>query len=116
MSRSFWTPSFKPNLFQRYWIVAAALLLVLFLGDVSTTVVFTEVGLPESNPLLAPIAGSFIQQVLFKAPFAALLLIIGYYTGAVSERMAPGAGVFPAMVLVMMYSAPVVHNYVSLFA
>lgn len=45
-------------------------------GDVATTVWFTHLGLPEANPLLAPIAGDVAAQVAYKAPFA-LLLIAG---------------------------------------
>jgi len=48
-------------------------LLALLAADIATTVWFTRLGLPETNPFLAPIAGSVAAQIAYKAPFALLL-------------------------------------------
>lgn len=64
-------------------------LLALLAADIATTVWFTRLGLPELNPLLAPIAGSVAAQVAYKAPFALALASGTAILAAACDRLRP---------------------------
>lgn len=88
------------------------LLLALLAGDVATTVWFTHLGLPEANPLLAPIAGDVAAQVAYKAPFAPLLIAGTALLAASCDRLRPGAGRYPWLAVAGIYAVPVARNLV----
>ena len=112
--RSYWIPSFNSNSF---WIFATALcLILLFGGDIITTVMFTKMGLAEANQFLVPIAGSFVDQVVYKTPYVVSLFITFYGISKMCDWLIPGTGVFPCMLLLGIFSVPVVWNYSVMFA
>jgi len=94
---------------MRYWLIAAALI-ILLLGDVATTVIFTGAGIPESNPAIAPIAGSVVDQLVYKAPYAAGLLFMILVGVSWCEKRLPGTGIFVCGPVLILYALPVVHN------
>lgn len=87
-------------------------LLALLAADIATTVWFTRLGLPETNPFLAPIAGSVAAQVAYKAPFALLLAGGTALLAAGCDRLRPGAGKYPWLAVVGIYAIPVAWNLV----
>ena len=87
-------------------------LLALLAADIATTVWFTRLGLPELNPLLAPIAGSVAAQVAYKAPFALLLIAGTALLAASCDRLQPGAGRYPWLAVAGIYAVPVAWNLV----
>ena len=112
--RSYLIPSFNSNSF---WIFATAIgLILLFGGDIMTTVAFTKLGLPEANQFLAPIAGSVGDQIIYKTPYVVSLFITFYGVSKLSDWFIPGTGVFPCMLLLAIFSVPVVWNYSVMFA
>jgi hypothetical protein len=87
-------------------------LLALLAADIATTVWFTGLGLPELNPMLAPIAGSVAAQVAYKAPFALLLVAGTAFLAAACDRLRPGAGKYPWLAVAAIYAVPVGWNLV----
>lgn len=89
-------------------------LLALLAADILLTVWFTFLGLPELNPYIAPIAGSFWAQVAYKAPFGLLLVAGTAALAAACDRLRPGAGRWPWVAVIGVYAVPVVHNLVAI--
>lgn len=87
-------------------------LLALLAADIATTVWFTGLGLPELNPMLAPIAGSVAAQVAYKAPFALLLVAGTAFLAAACDRLRPGAGKYPWLAVAAIYAIPAAWNLV----
>jgi hypothetical protein len=86
----------------------------LLIADIATTVWFTPLSLPELNPYIAPIAGSFWAQVAYKAPFGLLLVAGTAALAAACDRLRPGAGRWPWVAVIGVYAVPVVHNLVAI--
>ncbi|MDD5076255.1 MAG: hypothetical protein PHS18_04125 [Sphaerochaetaceae bacterium] len=86
------------------------LLAGLLAGDILTTVWFSSLGLAEANPLIAPIAGDALAQVLYKMPFVAVLLagVVALSHGC--ERVRPGSGWGPWAVVLVMFAVPPIWN------
>ena len=87
-------------------------LLALLAADVLTTVWFTHLGLPELNPLLAPIAGDGAAQVAYKAPFALALCGGTALLAAACDRLISGAGRYPWLAVAALYAVPVAWNLI----
>ena len=94
---------------MRYYLLAGVLL-ALLLGDVISTVVFIELGVPEANGLIEPIADSYLHQLIYKAPFALVLVGALFLTARVCDRKVPGSGVCAWLPVLLLYTVPVVHN------
>lgn len=86
----------------------------LLIADIATTVWFTSLGLPELNPYIAPIAGSFWAQVAYKCPFALLLIAGTAGLAAACDRLLPGAGKYPWLAVVGIYAIPVAWNLAAI--
>lgn len=99
----------------RYLLPSLALL-VLLAGDILTTVWFTALGLPETNPLIAPIAGSAWDQILFKAPFTIILIGGTWYMARQCDRLIPRSGLCAWVPVLILYSVPVIHNCAAIIA
>jgi len=90
------------------------LLLALLAADILTTVWFTRLGMPESNYLLAPLAGSVWMQALFKAPFALALIAGTALCSASCDLLRPGSGKYPWLAVLAVYTLPPVYNLVQI--
>lgn len=87
-------------------------LIALLAADVLLTVHAVRLGLPELNPLLAPIAESVAAQVAYKAPFAVALLAGTALLAAACDRLVSGAGRYPWLAVAGIYAIPVGWNLV----
>jgi len=86
------------------------LLVGLLAGDVVTTVWFSSLGLPEANPLIAPIAGDALAQVRYKMPFVAVLVVGVLALSHGCERVRPGSWWGPWAAVLVMYAVPPIWN------
>ena len=89
-------------------------LLALLAADIATTVWFTRLGLPETNPFLAPIAGSVAAQVAYKAPFAVALVGGTALLAAACDSLISAAGKYPWLAVVGIYAIPVAWNLATI--
>jgi hypothetical protein len=96
---------------RRYylWLLAG-----LFAADILSTVWFTRLGMLETNPHLIPIAGSLIFQLVYKAPFFAALALGTLLTAASCDLLRPGAGKYPWLAILGIYSIPPAHNLLQI--
>lgn len=96
---------------RRHYIL---LLAGLFAADILTTVWFTRLGMLEANPHLIPIAGSLLFQLIYKAPFLVALLLGTLLTAASCDLLRPGAGKYPWLAILAIYSIPPAHNLLQI--
>lgn len=89
-------------------------LLALLAADIFTTVWFTQIGMPEANYLLAPLAGSVWMQAIFKAPFALALIIGTLLCSASCNLLRPGSGKYPWLAVLAVYTLPPVYNLIQI--
>lgn len=95
---------------SRTLLLCSLLFILLVAGDIITTVWFTALGLQEANPVIAPIAGDALAQVCYKGPFIAVLLVSVVMLSRRCDRMRPGLGWGPWVVVLVMFAVPPVWN------
>jgi len=90
------------------------LLVGFFAADILTTVWFVRLGMMEANPLITPLAGSVLMQILFKAPFALALITGTLLCSASCDLLWPGAGKYPWLAVLAMFAVPPVYNLIQI--
>ena len=82
------------------------LLATLFLLDIMTTQIILRMGGAELNPLMAGVVANPVLHLGIKA----IILLLVFLVSLIAEKRVKGSCVFFYGVLILLYSAVVLHN------